>query len=118
VGGALGALARYLLAGWVQARLPHAWASFPLGTLVINVTGSFLLAFVVTLAARGLVPPAWRVTVGTGFVGAYTTFSTFELESDVLLRGGQVAWLVLYVLGNLVPGYLGVLLGRALAERV
>ncbi len=119
VGGALGALARYGLSLWVQARLaPGAWAAFPLGTLIINVLGSFLLAVTVTLAARGLLSAEVRLAFGTGFVGAFTTFSTFEWETLGLFSGGRAAWGALYLFGNLALGYAAVLLGRALGERL
>ena len=119
VGGALGALARYALTLWVQARLaPGHWAAFPLGTLVINVLGSFLLALAITLSARGLLSAELRLAFGTGFVGAFTTFSTFEWETHGLLSGGRALWGGLYLFGNLALGYLAVLLGRALGERL
>lgn len=113
VGGALGAVARYgvsLLAG-------TPWGNFPLATLLVNVVGCFLLAFVSTLALRGFVPPAWRLAIGTGFVGALTTFSTFTWEGDLMVREGEAVRASLYVLGNLVLGY-GAVLGRVLAERL
>ncbi|ABF43980.1 crcB protein (plasmid) [Deinococcus geothermalis DSM 11300] len=119
VGGALGALARYGVSLLVAGRLAStAWGNFPLATLLVNVLGSFLLAFITTLALRGLVSPAWRLAVGTGFIGALTTFSTFAWESDLMVRDGEAARASLYVLGNLVLGYAAVLLGRALAARL
>lgn len=95
-----------------------AWGNFPLATLLVNVVGSFLLAFITTLALRGLVSPAWRLALSTGFIGALTTFSTFAWESDLMVREGEAARASTYVLGNLVLGYAAVLLGRALAERL
>ncbi|EYB66463.1 crcB protein [Deinococcus phoenicis] len=82
------------------------------------MVGSFLLAFISTLALRGVVSPAWRLAIGTGFIGALTTFSTFTWESDLMVREGEAVRASLYVLGNLVLGYVAVLLGRALAERL
>lgn len=119
LGGALGALTRYLVTlsvqGWMQA---GPWPSFPLGTLVVNVAGSFLLAFLTELGLRGWVPPVWRVALGTGFLGALTTFSTFELEAHLLLRSGELGRASLYVGANLVVGYAAILMGRALALRL
>ncbi|MGI8748792.1 MAG: fluoride efflux transporter FluC, partial [Deinococcus sp.] len=86
--------------------------------LLINVLGSFLLGLVVALNARGLVSPAVRLAFGTGFVGAFTTFSTFEWESDLLLRSGESGRAALYILGNLLAGYAAVLLGRWVAGRI
>ena len=91
VGGALGALARLAVARWVGALVQSA---FPLGTFVVNVTGSFLLGLVATLVTERLVPggDAVRLAVGVGFLGAYTTFSTFEFETHALLEDG--AWMI------------------------
>lgn len=87
-GGALGALARFVLARWVGGLVD---TRFPLGTFVINVSGSFLLGVVGTLAAERIVPnaDALRLALGVGFLGAYTTFSTFELETHGLLDDGS-----------------------------
>ncbi|MEJ2288924.1 MAG: CrcB family protein [Deinococcales bacterium] len=104
VGGALGALSRYLVTNVVQGTLQSA--------------GSFLLAFVTELGLRGLVSPSARVAVGTGFLGALTTFSTFELESQLLLREGEFVRAGTYVLANLFVGYLAILAGRAAALRL
>lgn len=123
--GAGGAVARYLVNAAILAWLGDGGArtalgaalgpAFPLGTLAINVTGSFLLAFLTTLAATNVVHPEVRYALGTGFLGAYTTFSTFEVETEALLRGEQWPLAAAYVLGNVAFGFLGVLLGRALA---
>jgi CrcB protein len=119
LGGALGALARYFLNVFIQGRLGQgSWAAFPLGTLVINVLGSFLLGLTIALSARGLISPELRLAFGTGFVGAFTTFSTFEWESDVLLRSGEGLRSAVYIFGNLLAGYAAVLAGRWLAGRI
>lgn len=118
-GGALGALSRYLVTNVVQTGLQGTnFAGFPVATLLVNVTGSFLLAFVTELGLRGLVSPAARVAVGTGFLGALTTFSTFELESQLLVREGELVRASAYVLANVLVGYLAILAGRAAALRV
>jgi CrcB protein len=115
VAGALGALSRYLLSSWIQSGLVGSLAGFPLGTLVINVAGSFLLSFLTQIGLRGLISPALRISLGIGFVGAFTTFSTFELDSSALLGSGEWSRAALYILGNLLLGYLAVWLGRAAA---
>ena len=111
--GAFGTLARYglglLIAGWLRG------SSFPLGTLVINVLGSFVLSYVTMLALNGRVSPDLRLAIGTGFCGAFTTFSTFELEAHGLISRGANLEAGLYVLGNLLLGFMAVLLGRWLA---
>ena len=119
VGGALGALSRYLVTNVIQGALQGTtYGGFPLATLVVNVAGSFLLAFVTELGLRGLMSPSARVAVGTGFLGALTTFSTFELESQLLLRDGEFVRAGVYVMANLFVGYLAILAGRAAALRL
>jgi CrcB protein len=108
-GGFLGALARY----GVALALAPAWArSFPLATFVINVTGAFVLGFFSTLATeRFQVAPEWRLFVATGFLGAYTTFSTFEYETQRLVEAGAVWWGLANVVASVVVGYAAVQLG-------
>lgn len=113
-GGFLGAIARYAV-GLVAARL---WSGeFPVGTLVVNVTGSFALGFFVALTAgRFPMDPGLRLMVATGFLGAFTTFSTFELENHRLLKAGLWTWAALNAAGSLVAGLLAVRLGLALGR--
>ncbi|MCW5964511.1 MAG: fluoride efflux transporter CrcB [Bryobacterales bacterium] len=119
VGGALGAMARYFATLWAQEYLARGMlAGFPIGTLLVNVLGSFLLTVVVGLGMQGILSPEARLALGTGFVGAMTTFSTFELEADVLLRQGEFARVAAYVLGNLLIGYLAVMAGRYVVFRM
>ncbi|MGZ4125240.1 MAG: fluoride efflux transporter CrcB [Actinomycetota bacterium] len=88
IAGAGGAVARYGLGGWIAERLP---VSFPWDTLVVNVTGSFVLGLLFVLTTeRFAVSPAFRAALTIGFVGAYTTFSTFSLETFRLVEDG--AW--------------------------
>ena len=118
-GGALGALARYLVTLAVQGPLLRTpYAGLPLATLVVNVAGSFLLAFLVTLATQGRLSPVWLLTLGTGFTGAFTTFSTFELDADALLGSGKLEAAFLYVGGNLFLGYGALLLGQFAAAKL
>jgi CrcB protein len=113
-GAMLGANARYWLTNYFVQRLGPA---FPYGTLFINVTGSFLLGFVLVLVAnRFVVDPGYRLLIGTGFMGAYTTFSTFSYDTIVLLERGDVL-LALMNVGtsvavSLVAVYLGIVLAR------
>lgn len=118
-GGALGALCRYLVAVWLQARLLQTpYAGLPVATFIVNVVGSFILAFLTGLALRNQLSGFWHLTLGTGFVGAFTTFSTFELDSHGLLRSGQLGYALLYIGGNLFLGYGALLLGQAAAYRL
>ena len=114
LGGALGTYARYALGKWINSQ---PWAQgFPYGTLVINVTGSFILAVAAVVILERLRPEYQDLylLVGTGFCGGYTTFSTFEWETYRLVRDGSW-WLALAnVLGSVLAGFLGVVLAVAL----
>ena len=116
VAGAFGALARYALGGWIANR---ATTSFPVETLAINTSGSFALGLVfVVLTQRFLPHPSLRAAITIGFLGAYTTFSTFSLETLNLIEDGAVGLAVANVVGSVAAGllavYLGVVVGRAL----
>jgi CrcB protein len=114
-GGAVGAVARYAVALFVA----NFWRSdFPLATLLINVSGSFILGFFSTFAAeRSSIDPIWRLLVATGFVGAYTTFSAFEYETQRLTESGAIWWGALNVITSVIAGYAAVQLGVVLARR-
>ena len=114
LGGFLGAISRY----GVAIAISKIWTrEFPLATFVANVSGSFVLGLFATLAAERVgISPQWRLFVVTGFVGAYTTFSTFEYETQRLAESGA-AWLGLAnVLTSVVAGYAAVQLGVWLAR--
>lgn len=116
LGGFLGANARYLSARWIGNLVE---ARFPLGTFLVNVSGSFLLGLLGALLAERLVPHGdhLRLALGVGFLGAFTTFSTFEFETHALLEDG--AWLaavsniVLSVLVGLLALRAGLVVARA-----
>ena len=88
LGGFVGAIARYLLATWIAGR---AGTAFPLGTLVINLSGSFVLGLLLGVLENHVTPPALRLALATGFLGAYTTFSTFTYETIRLVEEGDYA---------------------------
>ena len=114
LGGFAGANARYLLGGWVASRFG---ATFPYGTYVINVTGSFILGFFLAFAEdRAWVAPSLRLLFAVGFVGAYTTFSTFEYESIRLLQERELLLAGLYLIGSVLTGGIAVVLGIALGS--
>jgi fluoride exporter len=101
VAGAVGAPARYLVDEAISSR---ALGVFPWGTLVINVSGSFLLGLLTGLALFHGFPATPRVILGTGFCGAYTTFSTFTYETVRLVEEGAVNQAVRSALASLVLG--------------
>lgn len=111
VAGALGAPSRYALEWWVRTRWPTVT---PTGTLVVNVTGSLALGVVVGLAlAHGLDADA-RTVVGTGFLGAYTTFSTYAVETVRRAQEGHPGVGVAYAVGSVVATTLAAALGLVL----
>ncbi len=112
-GGALGAVARYSLSGWVQGLLS---TSFPLGTMVVNILGSFLLGFVFYLLEGLALSAETRSFLTIGFLGAFTTFSTFSYEALVLIQGGEWGRGGLYVGGSVLLGLFGVLGGLYLGS--
>ena len=115
-GGFAGAIARYALGIWIGER----WGrNFPLGTLVINLTGSFLVGLLLPLLTeRFLVNPQWRLLLVVGFLGAYTTFSTFEYETGALLKDGQVLYAFLNITLSVAVGFLALKVGEALARSI
>ncbi|MBA2700775.1 MAG: fluoride efflux transporter CrcB [Chloroflexi bacterium] len=117
LGGAAGAVARYLVDGLVTQQ---AASAFPFGTLVINLSGSLVLGVLFALAIeRNVLPADIRAPVMVGFLGAYTTFSTLMLQSWLLVESGAIGMAILNVVGSSLLGLLAVLLGlgigRALA---
>jgi CrcB protein len=110
--GAVGAPVRYLVDGFVSDRVEGA---FPWGTFVINVTGSLLLGLVTGLSLYHAFPKTPRVVVGTGFCGAYTTFSTFSFETIRLLEEGAVDEALRNAFGTLVTCSAAAAAGLALA---
>jgi CrcB protein len=114
LGGAFGSIARYLVSGWVQAATKNA--TFPFGTLTVNLVGCLAIGFLAQLAeARGVFTPESRALVFIGVLGGFTTFSSFGNETLNLARGGEL-WNALANVGaNVVIGLLAVWLGRSIA---
>ena len=111
--GFLGAVSRFFV-----ARL-FAFSTFPAGTLVVNVTGSLFLGWFVTVAGDRLgISEAVRMSIAVGFVGAYTTFSTYMYESNRMLEDGAWIGALLYILGSIVLGLIAVRLGIMLGHRM
>lgn len=116
IGGVLGANARYLVSVWAARRIG---ASFPYGTLIVNLSGSLLLGFTaMALVGRVVSEPDARLLVSIGFLGAYTTFSTFAFESVGLIRRRAYVLASVNVLGSTVLGLLGAWIGTIFARMV
>ena len=111
VGGAIGAPARYLVDGAVQGRVG---GTFPWGTFVVNVTGSLVLGVLTGLALYHGLGDVPRAAVGTGFCGAYTTFSTYSYETVRLLEAGELGPAAANAFGSIAVGLLAAGIGLAL----
>ena len=116
IGGFIGAITRYALATWIGQQ----WGrSFPLGTFVINVSGSFLIGLLMTLLAeKFMVNPQWRLLLVVGFLGAYTTFSTFEYETGGLLKDGEIMLATLNVVFSVFLGFVALKAGEVIAKSI
>lgn len=115
-GSAVGGALRFWLGGLIQGM---TGGTFPSGTLVVNITGSFLLGFLIRYAlASQAISPELRVMLTTGFCGGYTTFSTFSYETAGMIENGDYHRAALYIGLSLVVSLIGTFLGFALAREV
>jgi CrcB protein len=101
VAGGAGAACRFLVDSWVRAR---ARSDFPTGTMIVNLSGSLVLGFLVGLVAAGVLPDTWRQVAGVGFLGGYTTFSTAAVEAVRLARDRRGGRFLAVSAGMLVAG--------------
>jgi len=115
LGGGVGSLARYVVGSAIATRFG---TRFPAGTMLVNVTGCFLIGLTMTLLTERLQPhPYWRLALVVGFLGGYTTFSSFEWETYSAVREGGL-WIGLAnIVGSVTLGYAAVWLGALLARR-
>jgi fluoride exporter len=115
IGAVLGANARFFVGGWIAER----WgASFPFGTFVINVTGSLLIGVILTLASDRLTPDWFRPLLAIGFLGSYTTFSTFSFETLALVQGGSFGLAAVNIAASVGAALAGVYAGVVLARLI
>jgi fluoride exporter len=114
VGGAAGSLVRYVAGGAIMARFG---GRFPLGTMILNVTGSFLIGLLMSLLTERHAHPQLRLLLVVGFLGGYTTFSSFEWETYSAVRDGGFWIGMLNMAGSVALGYIAVWLGAVLVGR-
>jgi CrcB protein len=116
LGGGIGSVFRFVLATWIGQR----WGrSFPLGTFVINVSGSFLIGLLMTLMAeRFLENPELRLLLVVGGLGGYTTFSTFQYETGRLAADGEMVYAALNIVLSVFSGFVALKLGEAIAKGI
>jgi len=116
IGAALGANARYIIGVWAGSRLG---ANFPYGTFIVNIAGSFILGFLLTLGTEKFqISPETRLLLAVGFLGSFTTFSSYAVESMNLWREAGLWQGLLNVAGNNLVGLMAALLGASLAHWV
>jgi fluoride exporter len=116
IGGALGSIARYWVGSSIAGRMG---IKFPYGTLIVNITACIIIGFTMTyLGKRAELSPAWRFLIPVGFIGAYSTFSTYEWETLSSMRAGAFAIAALYAVGSFVLGLAAVWCGTLLADAV
>ena len=114
--GILGTLSRYYLQGWVQN---GSGSLFPVGTLVVNILGCLVIGAINRVALQHLwFPPEWRVALTVGFLGAFTTFSTFGYETYRMLEDGDWTHASIYVAASLVGGLIGIAAGVRLGDLI
>jgi CrcB protein len=114
IGGAIGSVSRYGCQKWIYQLFPHP---FPLGTFVVNILGSLLIGLFFGLSEKGnIMSPEWRIFLTTGLCGGYTTFSTFSFESLSLLKEGNYAYAIMYIVLSVLFGLMAVWLGTIIVK--
>ncbi|MEJ8756073.1 fluoride efflux transporter CrcB [Pontibacter sp. H259] len=112
-GSFIGGVGRYLLSQLIQTK---SLTQFPVGTLVVNILGCFLIGLVFGLFTKGTLSDEWRLFLATGILGGFTTFSAFSLETINLLQNGQVGQAISYILASVLLGLLATFVGLWLVK--
>lgn len=112
LGGFFGAIARYSFGEWL-----HTEGGFPLGTLTVNLIGCLFLGWFFTITTtKWKINLQWKLGIGTGFIGSFTTFSTFSIETVSLLSNGQVGFALVYVISSIAGGIVLAFMGSRFAR--
>ena len=115
LGGGLGSCSRYLISKFLNEQINSL---FPWGTLTVNLMGCLIIGIVIGLIERFTIHPYWGILIVTGFCGGFTTFSSFSLENNLLLRNQEYFLLLLYTFISLFWGFAATLLGIVVVKRI
>lgn len=116
LGGAIGSIGRYLAAQYVQSKFVAS--GFPYGTMMVNITGCFIIGLIFGLAAKADMLDEWKLFLVTGICGGYTTFSAFSYESISLLRSGNFMHFCMYLGGSVVLGLIATFIPVYILQKV
>jgi fluoride exporter len=115
-GGAIGSMLRFWAGGYVSGRMG---TRFPYGTFVVNITASFLIGFIMTvLAERAHLSPSWRYLLVIGFLGGYSTFSSFEYETFQVIQDGELLIAAMNVAFSVIIGFIAVWIGAITGKAI
>ena len=115
LGGGLGSCSRYLISKFLNEQINSL---FPWGTLTVNLMGCLIIGISIGLIERFTIHPYWGILIVTGFCGGFTTFSSFSLENNLLLRNQEYFLLLLYTFISLFWGFAATLLGIVVVKRI